>query len=78
MAEWQPIATMPKDGTRIDVCVRDKTGVTRRITDCHFTKSIYGWDELNGWYDMTLLPFEYLGWMPLPNPPPVMKDDRGE
>lgn len=70
--DWQPIATAPKDGTRIDLWVGGE-----RHTDCAWYKG-NAWHPEDGWYDPA---YEYgdgwfldddefpSHWMPFPAPP---------
>jgi hypothetical protein len=53
MNSWQPIATAPKDGTRIILI--DRRGVVMRGY----------WDRVDGWPSSAGVTH----WMPLPDPP---------
>jgi hypothetical protein len=75
-ADWMPIDTAPRDGTRIMlytppsyVCLavwRDKAAFARNETGS-------GWEVWNNdddsWYSFSLEPEEPTHWMPIPTPP---------
>lgn len=60
---WRPISTAPKDGTRILIC-RPPQWEPRQI--------IVSWGEIVGgfgWIPWGSSDADFLGWMPLPDPP---------
>lgn len=70
MAEWQPIDTAPKDGTVVDLWVRDEvTGDSYREPRCSWTYLIDGWWTHRGIHSLVMLKLTPLYWMPEPDPP---------
>ena len=70
MAEWQPIETAPRDGTRILLAKRGWTDIGRWLPDyqCCAGAPMGGWmdDYDNGGPDDNDWPS---AWQPLPEPP---------
>lgn len=62
-AEWQPIETAPKDGTRIIVS-KVNGPVWCNVNWRHMIRKPDRWDSFVG-----AVPFEPTHWMPLPEPP---------
>lgn len=73
---WMPIETAPKDGTKIDLCLMRRDGITSRRIDCYFDAdkcwvSEYGNVENKYW--------KVTHWMispPLPLPPKLITTDK--
>lgn len=72
---WEPIATAPKDGTRIDIWAkcwladRDRF-VARRFTDCFWTKGDSMTNRREGWSNVDTSHYA-THWMPItPGPAP--------
>lgn len=40
MSDWQPIATAPRDGTRIDLWMVNERGEGWRVTDAYFVPNV--------------------------------------
>jgi hypothetical protein len=78
--QWQPIETAPKDGTVVDLWVKESNGVAERWSDCcwdnRFNEHARKRSEMefvDGWWSGSC-PIGYSGetvshWMPLPPPP---------
>lgn len=74
MSGWQPIETVPKDGTRFDLWViptRPEGGTApgNRIADCHYADSMFIGPDLQGKYNRVSPWLKPTHWMPLPEPP---------
>jgi hypothetical protein len=71
MAEWQPIETAPKDGTRIDLFGTSGRHQLR-VPDCYWHRKAQRWltkhHDKDG-YSALRLPFAPTHWQPLPAPP---------
>ena len=72
---WQPIATAPTDGTRVDLWAKhwlayNDSFVWQRFSNCYWTDSKYIDNAKPHWVniDTGWCPTH---WMPLPDPPPV-------
>lgn len=72
MNEWQPIATAPKDGTKIDLWF-PRGGENGRFTNCFWKGDTwwYGFDSPDEQYECftTNGKAQPTHWMPLPEPP---------
>lgn len=68
MSEWQPIATAPKNLTRVDVWVKvDDTGAGYRVANAYHFRE-WWWDSSSGAQAYRIMP-DPTHWMPLPEPP---------
>jgi len=67
-AEWQPIDTAPKDGTRIFAyCVEwEEPVVLRWLQRWHSMSGTWGWCDNSGDMEQDYVPTH---WMPIPEPP---------
>ncbi len=71
--EWQPIATAPKDGTRILTwgCLHDDSGIdmgeSPRVELTKFS------DVYHSWVSEEIGSHEPTHWMPLPKPPTAQR-----
>lgn len=72
MKDWQPIETAPKDGTVIDVWVKDlkkNDGSGQRRTHVWWSKNADRWSD--DWLHVPrMFGVKPTHWMPLPEPPP--------
>lgn len=67
---WQPIETAPRDGTFVDLWVKEweytnDTFTTLRLCDC-------SWEQEQGWVNDAGDPLRFCfptHWMPMPEPP---------
>ncbi len=72
MGEWQPIATAPKDGTRVLVCC---PGATEPFVAHWQVHTAATWGIGNTWRDdADCTVAEPTHWMPLPAAPEVTDD----
>lgn len=64
---WQPMNTVPKDGSIVDLFHRD--GI--RMTDCW-------WSGDDGWVGgaFALTDDDFIGWMPAPGPPKAPEGEQ--
>ena len=69
MAEWQDIATAPRDG-QYDIDLFYDDGFTGRVADCRFVRDDWHTRGHKGWEALTpALYMQPTYWMPLPPPP---------
>lgn len=79
-AEWQPIETAPKDGTRIDIWAINHSLFNKpgsRIIDAYWGR-VSDWmgRERDDWVGAASEHIEPTHWRPLPAPPALSKGDQ--
>lgn len=76
-AEWQPIETAPKDGTKVDLWAFWPEGSeSKRSTDCYWVSGDKEW-SFGRWSESSYVHRPVIThWRPLPAPPALSQEER--